>query len=217
MFTIASTSKQAATRGHSTDSKQTARHVTTVRREPGKQAREHDRRQPYDRRGEGRPQKSTRPRIADQPTARACEDLRGEHVVSDRIAHWTAVFEADPAVAVAARAELRSTGRLADHPYKQLGLSAALTPVEYRCPHFGDARYCPSCVGDQVEREREERSAAASARSDRAGIEDQAETIRKQSKGLAAQGAEIERLRRVEGALRSRVERGRRRPFGRDR
>jgi len=136
--------------------------------------------------------------------------------VSDRIAHWTAVFEADPAATVAAKAELQATGRLDDHPYKQLGLSAALTPVEYRCPHFGDARYCPSCASDQVEQERKEQSAAASTRADRAQIEDQAETIRKQSKGLAAQSAEIERLRRIEEALRNRVERGRRRPFGRD-
>ena len=51
--------------------------------------------------------------------------------------------------ALAARQELATTGRL--ERTKQLGLSVALTPAEFRCEHHGDYRYCPSCGGESEE------------------------------------------------------------------
>jgi hypothetical protein len=65
------------------------------------------------------------------------------------IAAWGVHFEANRGEALAFRDELNATGGWppAEYRAKALGLSVALTPLEHRCEHYGDARYCPQCVG----------------------------------------------------------------------
>ena len=60
---------------------------------------------------------------------------------------------------MAARQELATKGRL--EAVRQLALSLALTPAEFRCEHYGDYRYCASCGGEsQAERLQRKLSAA---------------------------------------------------------
>jgi hypothetical protein len=66
----------------------------------------------------------------------------------EAVAAWTAHFEADLGAAEALRDQVSRSGDLADRA-KQLGMSVALTPREYRCKHHDDSRYCPYCALDE--------------------------------------------------------------------
>jgi hypothetical protein len=74
----------------------------------------------------------------------------GSRVDAGEVRRWQAVFEGDRDAALAYRAEIERDGRPSGPAgwAKQLGLSVALTDPEHRCEHFGDVRYCPSCVGE---------------------------------------------------------------------
>jgi hypothetical protein len=140
----------------------------------------------------------------------------------EAVAAWTAHFEADLGAAEALRDQVSRSGDLADRA-KQLGMSVALTPREYRCKHHDDSRYCPYCALDESagaeldkepkkepkqpkaqqpkkERKKQPRQPEAELRSEReklqAELRGKNEKIRRQAEAIEFQSGEIERLRR---------------------
>jgi hypothetical protein len=124
------------------------------------------------------------------------------------IAAWTTYFESNPDAARAAHEELSNGGQLGRE--EQLGLSWALTPRGFRCRHYGDERYCPSCGGDRVRARHEERQQAREGRADSEELEGRLQAA---SEALERQSAALNQSYRYIRALENdlRRERGRRR------
>jgi hypothetical protein len=126
----------------------------------------------------------------------------------EAVAAWTAHFEADLDAAKALMDQVGRSGNLPDRA-KQLGLSVALTPREYRCKHYDDARYCPYCVldkGPEADLERE-RELQAELKEKNEYLRREQEELRRQSEAIEFQAAEIERLRRELEGVQARISR----------
>ena len=110
---------------------------------------------------------------------------------------WAAHYEANMAEALEARQELcegRPIGAV-----KQLVLSVALTPVEFRCGHYGDVRICPQCQWE--EENGEVKQPRHRVGEQRATIERQSAALESQSHAMDRQSAEVRRLRLREQQL----------------
>lgn len=116
---------------------------------------------------------------------------------------WASYFQENPDAARAAHRKLSSGGRLGQG--EQLGLSVALTPRPFRCSHYGDERYCPTCLGEQLEAETQARRAGRDEDSLRDTLRHQSGVIDSQSDALGRQAAEIRRLKLREQQLLARL------------
>jgi hypothetical protein len=138
------------------------------------------------------------------------EELPG--VSGEAVAGWARWFEENWQEALEFRGELAANGmQVPEALYaKQLGLSVALTPVAYRCAHFGDTRVCPWCAPEPVPAEDGEVGRL------QARLEEKNATIKRQSAAMHRQSAAIRQLQEREQQLLARLASRKPRLFRRD-